>query len=242
MRLDRKNTALGFFFMPVPNPPKIVTLQSQFDGISIEHIEHETPFFAAGVNEALALIASKPLGRALLDLVKMASPQGGTWGATVPPGTKVLIKPQANRRFMESGFKPDWLPGAVAGPTGIVPKDGMSATANPSHNVPARPFTYLGEGSCNKGNDTSCSSDKRGTLCELYFDSAQMLTSKGDATTPFIVLAHELIHSYHNLYGIVKGDGAEEEKCTTGLSPYQNDEFTENAFRKAFGMALRAAY
>ena len=217
----------------------IVTVQSKFEGISIEYLEEETPFFAVGVNEALTLIASKELGAKLLKLIADARPQGGTWGATVPPKTNVLIKPQSNRKFMQSGFKPDWLPGAVAGPNGIVPKDGMTATPSASYNVDGRPFTYLGAGSCNAGNDTSCNADSRGTLCELYFDSAQMMTSSGVVTLPFIVLAHELIHSYHNLYGIVKSD---EEKWTTGIAPFADEEMSENGFRKAFGLPRRDSY
>lgn len=227
----------------------IVTMQSKFEGISIEYAEDESPFFAVGVNEALAMISSKELGQKLLKLIADARPQGGTWGATVPPNTRVLIRPAKNRNYIQVGFKsvfivkdgePDKksievVPGGPNWPYAPGPKP-------PGGAPETRDFYYKGDGSCNKGNDASCAADKRGTCCELSFDSTQIMTSKGVSTSPFIVLAHELIHSYHNLYGIVKGDGLEEERCTTGIAPYHDDEFTENAFRKAFGLPLRDSY
>ena len=71
--------------------------------------------------------------------------------------------------------------------------------------------------------------------------NAQIITSKGEEAHPYIVLAHELIHSLHCLEG-TKVDSADEELSTTGLGKFADNPMTENKFRAAFGLALRTQY
>ncbi len=116
----------------------------------------------------------------------------------------------------------------------------MQATTAAAFNNPGQRFNYVGEGSCNENANQAHVSDGKGTVCMMAFDSAQMMTRGGASTTPFIVLAHELIHSYHGLYGIHKGD--KEEQWTTGIGEFKNERMSENGFRGAFKMSLRESY
>jgi hypothetical protein len=66
------------------------------------------------------------------------------------------------------------------------------------------------------------------------------MTTKGEKTDPYIVLAHELIHSLHCLEGT--SANTDEELWTTGIDKYANNQMSENAFRTAFGLPLRTQY
>ena len=66
------------------------------------------------------------------------------------------------------------------------------------------------------------------------------------ANPNWLVLAHELIHSYHGLSG-TKKDGADggidnEELYTVGLGRYWNTRISENSIRREHGLALRDRY
>jgi hypothetical protein len=208
-----------------------------FPGFAVCNDEASLPWFRMGVEEALRKINTVDLGKQLLKLIADARPQhkSGKDGSAFPAGVHVIIVPQGNRRFMQTGFKPAFLPNDFSGKKG-----GMQATKDDPFNVPRHDFTYVGTGSCNESANTTHATDGTGTVCQVAFDSAQMMTRQGVHTTPFLVLAHELIHSYHALYGIQKGD--KEERWTTGIGEFDKEPMSENAFRGVFKMAERDNY
>lgn len=62
---------------------------------------------------------------------------------------------------------------------------------------------------------------------------------------PFIGLAHELIHAWHNAMGTKKGDYDEEENFTVGLGQYMvpgPNGITENMIRLEHGVPIRHRY
>jgi hypothetical protein len=66
---------------------------------------------------------------------------------------------------------------------------------------------------------------------------------------PFIGLAHELIHAWHNGYGIKKADYDDEENFTVGLKQYMMPDaaavpatITENMIRLEHGVPIRHRY
>ncbi len=81
---------------------------------------------------------------------------------------------------------------------------------------------------------------KGGSVCKMMFNNAQFITSKGKSVRPYLVLAHELIHSYHCLYGLKKQD--DEELWTSGIGMYSSDPITENVFRTRYKLPLRTDY
>lgn len=74
----------------------------------------------------------------------------------------------------------------------------------------------------------------------MKYTNAQIVTSKGEATQSFIVLAHELIHSLHHVTGTRRD--TDEELWTTGLGKYSDEPMSENKIRDQFGIKLREAY
>ena len=105
------------------------------------------------------------------------------------------------------------------------------------HMVPAG-----GTGSCNAAiSPVAGGQTNAGSACKLYFNNTIRVTSKGEATYPFIALAHEMIHSLHCLTGTRK-DGKAEELKTTGLDPYADEAITENRIRAEHNIALRTQY
>lgn len=62
---------------------------------------------------------------------------------------------------------------------------------------------------------------------------------------PFIGLAHELIHAWHNALGTKKADYDDEEAFTVGLGPYMlpsPNSITENMIRLEHDVAIRHKY
>lgn len=66
---------------------------------------------------------------------------------------------------------------------------------------------------------------------------------------PYIGLAHELIHAWHNAYGIKKQDYDDEENFTVGLGAYMLPDpaanpatITENMIRLEHGIQIRHRY
>jgi hypothetical protein len=116
----------------------------------------------------------------------------------------------------------------------------LEASPDPRHSPKGCPFYILG-GSQNAAKDPVAAENSQGSVCTMFFTNVQIITSKGEATQPFIVLAHELIHSYHCLNGIKK-DGKDEELWTTGIGIYEKEPISENAIRDQFKMALRLEY
>lgn len=91
----------------------------------------------------------------------------------------------------------------------------------------------------------------KGSTCVVTFNP---LRTKVDNKyrPPFIGLAHELIHAYHDVHGagyrgyrgtLGQDSGkAEEEMRTVGLQSYADEDFTENKIRKEHGLPARPSY
>ncbi|NNG03545.1 MAG: hypothetical protein HKM95_05520 [Inquilinus sp.] len=91
----------------------------------------------------------------------------------------------------------------------------------------------------------------KGSTCVVTFNP---LRAKADNKyrPPFIGLAHELIHAYHDVHGagyrryggtLGQDSGkAEEEMRTVGLQSYADEDFTENKIRKEHGLPARTSY
>jgi len=116
----------------------------------------------------------------------------------------------------------------------------LQASADPRHAPKGCPFYIVG-GSQNAALDPTASDNGKGTVCTMYFTNAQVVTTKGESTVPYIVLAHELIHSYHCLNGIKK-DGPDEELWTSGIGQFDKEPLSENVIRGQLKMKLRVDY
>jgi hypothetical protein len=183
-----------------------------------------------GVEDALAKISSTVTGGTLLQLIGSSRPQ---FRSDFPKGVNIIITPQQDRTYVQSGHSRQW--------TGNGMERTLITNTHPQMNHVGHDFWYAGSGSCNAGLDPTKAEQRGvGTVCKMYYDSSQMLTSKGESTLPFIVLAHELIHSYHCLNGIKKPN--DEEEWTTGIGQFRWEPFTENQIRLEAGLPMRESY
>ena len=190
-------------------------VETAWTGIKIQYEESANPYFEIIAKEVLGLIASKPVGLKLLTDIGKQSPQVNDG---LPPGCTVLIVPTDERKFYDN-------------------TDGIRAPRDKRVMVPS--------GLSGSKNASLCAvasgETARGSACKLYFNNTIRMTSKGETTYPFIVMAHELIHSLHCLQGGRK-DGKPEELCTTGIGDYAGEEITENKIRAEHGLPERTEY
>jgi hypothetical protein len=183
-------------------------------GIKLQYEEGSNPFFEVIAKEALALISSTPVGARLLAGIGLASPKVNDG---LPAGCNVLIMPTTERKFYDKSYR-------------TVPNDAR-------HMVPSAL-----SGSCNAAvSPVDGEKTTSGSACKLFFNNTIRMTSKGETTYPFIVLAHELIHSLHCVTG-TKLDGQAEELKTVGLAAYSGEAITENKIRGEHGLPLRTQY
>lgn len=205
----------------------MVQILAEYGGFAVEYDQTKNPYFKSIMLENLTLLQSKDLGRKLLKLIKDATPQSR---GSFPLGVNVVCRP-FQMQYIQSGQK-------LAYSAGSAVRDTLAASAHPKHNVQGCRFHKYGS-SLNKAVDPA-QNDKNGTVCYMDFANTQVMESDGTPTWAHIVLAHELIHSYHCLYGMHAG--AEEEKKTTGIDGYEAEEFTEQAFRAVFDLPARKGY
>ena len=207
-----------------------IELLPAFPGMAVGYDPDKNPFFSPIVMEALKRIEGCPAGKSLLKGIGDAKP---TSRADFAAGVNVLVVPQAVS-FVQSGFKQAWASGGGMEKT-------LEASPDPRHVAPTGcPFYLLG-GSQNASKDPTAAGNGNGSVCVMYFTNVQVITTKGEATLPYVVLAHELIHSLHCLTGVRK-DGQDEELCTTGIGKYASEALSENVIRQQLGLQQRAAY
>ncbi|HEV2492958.1 MAG TPA: M91 family zinc metallopeptidase [Terriglobia bacterium] len=196
-------------------------------GIFIRYEPTQNPYFAVIVIEALKNIKTTATGTKLLKKISAAAPSSVP--ADFPGGCKVLILPTTERIFIPQGFR------RAFGELVANPGDKSKRPFNP---------TKL-SGSCAYASDVKsaqvAAGKGGGSGSTLEFNNTVTMTSRGETAHPFIVLAHELIHAYHALYGTRK-DGPAEELWTTGIQGYEDEEITENKIRKEAGIPERAEY
>lgn|GEM_PF-4458367 len=215
----------------------------EFKGFAVHYDPKQKPFFEAQVVEAMRKLASVDLGKQLLAAIKDAKPKVRKAAASInadaraihfSSGVNVVITPAASINFIQSGFKADKLYGA----NNSVSIVGLKASSAAPHNLAGCPF-HIDGGSAAMAIDPVAADNGQGCCSIMYFTNAQIMTRKGEAANPVIVLAHELIHSLHHVTGSIH---KEEELVTSGIGKYADLPMTENAFRKAFGIALRVEY
>jgi hypothetical protein len=211
----------------------------EFPGFGVQYDPKLKPYFVSSVLEELRRIASQPIGKKLLADIAAARPRArkapkntneAAKAIQFYKGVNVVMVP-TSMEFTQSGHKMGW--------TGKGTEKALQPSTAASHNVKDCPFHQVG-GSCAEALDITAAGDGTGTVSIMKFTNAQIVTSKGEATAPFIVLAHELIHSLHHVTGTRRDTG--EENWTTGIGVYKDEAMSENAFRTAFGMKLRESY
>jgi hypothetical protein len=211
-----------------------------YPGFGVQIESTTNPFFVSMVFEDLKRIESKPIGKKLLADIAAARPRARSASAASSAeakaieffdGVNVVIVP-TTMTYNQSGFKMGYGSGSSMERT-------LQPSATAAHNVKGCPYYPVG-GSSAQAADIMAAGDGTGSVSIMKYTNAQIMTSKGEATASFIVLAHELIHSLHHVTGTRRDDV--EEQWTTGLGIYADEAMTENAIRKAFGVKLREAY
>lgn len=212
----------------------------EFPGFAVQYDPSAKPFFVSMVLEDMRKIASKDIGKSLLKSIADARPRARSAPPSAneaaraiefPEGVNVVIVP-TTMTYTQSGYKMAYAPGSGTNKT-------MQPSAHPSHNVEGCPY-YPSGGSVAEAADIMAAGDGTGTVSIMKYTNAQITTAKGEATLPFIVLAHELIHSLHHVTGTRRDSG--EEDWTTGIGLFADNPMSENAFRKAFGIKPREKY
>jgi len=204
---------------------EIIEVLPDFDGMACKYDPSKNPLFRAIVVENLREIAKCSLGRNLLYKIAQAAPKSR---ADFMPGVNVLVQPKPTT-YTQSGMKLSYIKGTET-PNGLVKSD------DSKHRPEGCPF-YTAGGSCNAAVVPGSSDNGQGTVCYMNFTNVQVSTSKGEKVYPYIVLAHELIHSYHCLYGIKK-KGKDEELWTTGIGVFRDEVMSENTLRKLLAPEL----
>jgi hypothetical protein len=201
-------------------------------GFGVLYDETKNPWFETIVVENLHKLQTVELGRTLIEDIGKATPAAR---GTFPRDINVICKP-SHFSFTQIGKKvlTEYDSAGKQRPTGI--KD----SAHPLHNFEGCRFYKGSGGSFNDAIDKMAMSNKTGSVCYMYFTGAELMTGKGERALPFIVLAHELIHSWHCLEGIRKEVG--EEEWTTGIGEYADNPMSEQKFRAAFKMDDRGKY
>lgn len=225
--------------------PETRKVLPEFPGFAVEYDINANPFFEPIVVESLRKIKSVAVGKSLLSRIAVANPQ---YRGDFPDGINVILTPMVNgMQYNQSGFKPqkEWLEQGAFKVTGMTPSlasgHNLKRTVTKNGNEEEIDCPFWKDGtSANLAVDPSFTNGGRGTVCMVRFSNAQFMTSKGEPCAAFIVLAHELIHSMHCLEGTHAG--SDEELWTSGEGKYEGDPMTEAAFRRAFGLAKRAAY
>lgn len=218
---------------PSSSPERFHILRD-FPVLAVEYAPAQHPFFEKIVVEALHLINSVPSGQDLLRLIAAAKPHHR---GDFPPGVNVKIKP-GNFHAIQSGLKRVWIDGTM--------DRTVVKSYEAKYNMNSAPFYYVG-GSYNSSLSPEDASNQKGSVCVCAFTNAQCFTNKGEIVAPHIVLAHELIHAWHALYGLSKS-GKDEELWTTGLGSPEDQKtgkfsgINENSIREQFGIKKRVSY
>ena len=95
---------------------------------------------------------------------------------------------------------------------------------------------------CVRISETNAHDPTKGTGSAVYFNYNIDSTPDTGPRPPFIGLAHELVHAWHNLNGVAKRDTKEEEFFTVGISPYDHVEICENRIRTEHNLPVRLTY
>jgi hypothetical protein len=175
-------------------------LLPDFEGFSVQYDPTKNPFFKAIMVDNLRKLQTVSVGKTLLKEIAEAYPR--SCGDFLPSVNVRCVPTQIN--YTQSGFKRsvNW------GDGGSFTVTGMSATDDPKFALKGCPFHIAGS-SANAALNAMASTNKTGSVCTMKFSNAQLVTGKGERADPYIVLAHELIHSLHCLKGVKDESGNE---------------------------------
>lgn len=241
-RLASMRTPLSFV-AAMQRDRKEMTLINTYDFPGFEGISVQAPqsmpnreTFALNVWECLKQIRRLPSGAILLNQIKLARPL-----AVSPRNspsevirllqfdirTMVIIYP-IEIEYVQSGY---------------MMFGGMMPSSARDHN-PDAPFWRRGTGASTEALDLDAAGQMhRGSKAVIRFSNAIM--SSGLSTPPFIVLAHELIHAQHYLWGVRYDAKEDEENRTTGVGKFRGamePMVSENRLRREAGLPERLAY
>jgi hypothetical protein len=104
-------------------------------------------------------------------------------------------------------------------------------------------------GSSTNANLQASSTLGAGSCSLIAWDPIHNSTPDG-SRPPFIALAHELVHAYHNIRGTaratqvgdVSGDRTTDEALTVGLRGFEKEPVSENRIRREHGISFRTSY
>ncbi len=187
--------------------------------------------FRGAIEEALDQIASKPVGKKLLDDIALNA--SGTKHVVIEYGRMSTAAPlavitNASRRMVQS-----------------LPSD--TERLNPNEMV--RNPDLVGRMVDNDGIKTFVPAAGTGAVVTFNHEDHGL-----DGRPSFVALAHELVHAFHYLSGSCyrAADGGlqdggntglmEEEMRTVGCEKYAGESPSENAIRKEHGVPLRKTY
>ncbi|MBL8900915.1 MAG: hypothetical protein JNM84_25000 [Planctomycetes bacterium] len=193
-----------------------------FPGIYIDATEAQSFFHRA--SRDLNSIASKPIGKSLLELISKRCRGIGTKVV----GGQVVVKLGVGT----IGGDASWEKTAAApGDFDVIGRGGSASKVGGA----ATNFRLAGAGaSCPVAYNPSAESQYNQVL--------------GIPTPPYIALGHELIHALHSLSGDMYTDSngdidvMHEEARTCGIGPYSGQRISENALRKEHGLTPPRTY
>jgi Effector protein len=219
--------------------------------ISVSYDDAKRPYFGVIVTESLTRIASKPVGKALLDAIGNTTPSVGFGGQN----EHVKIMPT----FESANFQVRGVKGGSEYETEIIdePFKRRDELLKQLLNAPNANLSQLkglipsglwgqdflltrGANNCHASQDTIAGENGTGSVATVYFSNAKRVLGSGLAAPPFIGLAHELVHALHSLQGTKAK--AEEEMKTVGLGKYVNEAICENTIRAEHKLMLRKTY
>ncbi|MBL8896032.1 MAG: hypothetical protein JNM84_00310 [Planctomycetes bacterium] len=124
----------------------------------------------------------------------------------------------------------------------IMPKESVKKSFGPL----IRWRTYEAGSVTRAASDAAASDAALGAVSSIKWDPIHTKTPDG-SRPPFVALAHELIHCYHNLRGTSTLTGGEQKKVedemrVTGLRGFEQEPISENRIRKEHNVAYRTSY
>ncbi|KFA95881.1 M91 family zinc metallopeptidase [Vibrio sp. ER1A] len=211
---------------------EITQLLPAFPGFAVQYDPSKNPYFRVIMEENLRKLKQVSAGKSLLSSIQAATP---AFRGSFPRGVNVMCVP-THLHFTQSGYnlEIEYAQDYSQKLTGLTP-------SNLAKHAPQGCPFWISGGSHNSALDQKSATNATGSVCHMRFTNVQVVTRRGEKAEPYVVLAHELIHSLHCLQGI-KMDGRDEELWTTGLGKYENNPMSENVFRAQFGLAKRQRY
>ncbi len=185
-----------------------------------------------------------------------------TGTATNYPGIVIVTKDTDSKHFV--GLVNDALDSIASKPVGAALLAGISEKSNdisftsqgvtftvkilPTNSqkksILGKSWRVYDKGSVtNTMSDAKCCTPGEGAACAIKWDPKNKKTPDG-SRPPFIALAHELIHCYHNLRGnsLMQKSKENDEAKTVGLAGYEGEPISENRIRREHGIAYRSQY